>query len=53
MLELVTTLTTMTASEADVIATVTYLVNAGLVELTGNFRDSRLAFDGVPARQAA
>ena len=53
MLELVTTLNAMARTEAEVVATVTHMVNAGLVQLCGNFRGERIVFDDRLAARAA
>lgn len=47
MLELVATVNECARSEAEVIATVAHMVNAGLVELTGNFRGARVVLGGA------
>lgn len=49
MLELVATVNECARSEAEVIATVAHMVNAGLVELTGNFRGARVVLGGAAA----
>lgn len=41
LLDLVTLVNERVASEAELIATVVYLVNSGTVRLCGNFRDAR------------
>ena len=41
MLDLVNTLTRHAASEAEVVATVIFLVNSGAVRLCGNFKGMR------------
>ena len=53
MLELVATVGEMARSEAEVVATVAHMVNAGLVELCGNFRGARIVFESAPAPWAA
>lgn len=49
MLELVETVGEFARTEAEVVATVAHMVNAGLVELTGSFRGARIVFDGLAA----
>jgi hypothetical protein len=41
LLDLVTAVNNQVATEAELIATVVYLVNSGAVRLCGNFRDAR------------
>jgi len=50
MLNLVATVTELTPSETEVIATVVHLVNTGEVELIGNFRGRRFDLDVVSPR---
>ena len=50
MLNLVRTVSELTASEAEVIATVVHLVNTGKVELIGCFRGRRFDLDVVAPR---
>jgi hypothetical protein len=53
MLELVVTVGRFAGSEAEVIATVTHMVNSGLVELCGNFRGQRIVLEPTAARHGA
>jgi hypothetical protein len=54
LLDLVTTITEFAETEAEVIATVVYLVNSGKVTLCGNFRGARFACEEQrPARKVA
>ncbi|HZR71046.1 MAG TPA: hypothetical protein VFB01_18555 [Burkholderiales bacterium] len=54
MLDLVTAVSSYAANDAEVIATVVYLVNSGKVRLGGNFRGARFAVDALhPTRTAA
>jgi hypothetical protein len=41
LLDLVTAVNAQVATEAELIATVVYLVNSGVVRLCGNFSDAR------------
>jgi hypothetical protein len=53
MLDLVNTVTRYARSEAEVIATVVFLVNSGAVRLCGNFTGMRFepALCAVPSRE--
>jgi hypothetical protein len=50
MLNLVSTVSELTPSEAEVIATVVHMVNTGKVELIGCFRGRRFDLDLVAPR---
>jgi len=45
MLDLIDAVSSVTESEAELIATVVYLVNSGTVRLCGNFAGARFTFD--------
>ncbi len=45
LLDLVTAISDFARTEAEVIATVVYLVNSGKVRLAGNFRGARFALE--------
>jgi len=45
MLDLVTAVSEVADSDAEVVATVTYLVNSGKVRLCGNFAGARIELD--------
>ena len=49
MLDLVTAVSQDAHTEAEVIATVAYMVNSGHVRLRGNFRDCRFSLADLPA----
>jgi hypothetical protein len=54
LLDLVTTVSRFARTEAEVIATVVYLVNSGKVTLGGNFRGARFVYEEVlPAHEVA
>ena len=53
MLDLVTAVSADAHSEAEVIATVVYLVNSGRVQLAGNFKGSLFDLDEITAPVAA
>lgn len=48
MLDLVNAVAQDATSEAELIATVVYMVNSGRVRLCGNFRDCTFDLDGLP-----
>ena len=52
MLDLVTAIAQDASSEAEVIATVAYMVNSGHVRLRGNFKGCRFSLDNLPAAGA-
>lgn len=52
MLDLVTAISQDAASEAELIATVVYMVNSGRVRLNGNFRGSKFDLESLPALAA-
>jgi len=45
LLDLVTVVSSLARTDAEVVATVVYLVNSGKVRLAGNFRGARFALD--------
>ena len=45
LLDLVTVVSSLARSDAEVVATVVYLVNSGKVRLAGNFRGARFALE--------
>jgi len=45
LLDLVTVVSSLARSDAEVVATVIYLVNSGKVRLAGNFRGARFALE--------
>jgi hypothetical protein len=45
LLDLVTAVAASARSEAEIVATVVYLVNSGKVRLCGTFRDARFLLD--------
>ena len=45
LLDLVTAVAASARSEAEIVATVVYLVNSGKVRLCGTFRDARFGLD--------
>lgn len=53
MLDLVTAIAEDAKSEAELIATVVYMVNSGRVRLNGNFRGARFDLDQLPVAPAA
>jgi hypothetical protein len=53
LLDLVTVVSQFARTEAEVIATVVYLVNSGKVVLCGNFRGARFDCDEFPREVAA
>jgi len=53
LLELVTEVSSHAASDAEVIATVVYLVNSGRVRLCGTFRGARFDLGTDTPRRAA
>jgi hypothetical protein len=53
MLDLVKAVSDSAATEAEVVATVTHLVNSGIVQLCGNFRGARFDIDPVGLTAAA
>ena len=53
LLDLVTALTEHARNEAEVIATVVYMVNSGRVRLGGNFRGARFALADMPVSPSA
>jgi len=53
LLELVTAVSQFARTEAEVIATVVYLVNSGKVMLCGNFRGARFDCDAEALREVA
>ena len=53
LLELVTEVSSHAESEAEVVATVVYLVNSGRVRLCGNFAGARFDLCGLVGRTAA
>jgi hypothetical protein len=53
LLDLVNAVSEHAESDAEVIATVVYLVNSGRVRLCGNFKGSRFDLRGLRARKAA
>ena len=46
LLDLVQTVNAFAASEAEVVATVAYLINSGKVRLCGNFAGAKIDLDG-------
>ena len=53
LLELVTEVSSHAESEAEVVATVVYLVNSGRVRLCGSFKGARFDLGTGTARRAA
>jgi hypothetical protein len=53
LLDLVTAVSEVAASEAEVVATVVYLVNSNRVQLCGNFRGAHFDLDTLDAPVAA
>jgi hypothetical protein len=53
MLDLVQAVSTSARTDAEVVATVVYLVNSGAVRLCGNFRGARFDLDEVGMTAAA
>ena len=53
LLDLVTAVSEVSRTEAEVIATVVYLVNSGKVTLCGNFRGARFDCDEEGLREVA
>ena len=53
MLDLVQAVSTSARTDAEVVATVVYLVNSGAVQLCGNFRGARFDLDEVGMTAAA
>ena len=53
MLDLVTAVSESAATENEVVATVVYLVNSGIVQLCGNFRGARFDLGTVSMPAAA
>ena len=53
LLELVTEVSSHAESEAEVVATVVYLVNSGRVRLCGSFKGARFDLGTETARHAA
>jgi hypothetical protein len=53
LLDLVKVVSDHARSEAEVIATVVYLVNSGQVRLCGNFKGARFDLRGLVASQTA
>jgi len=53
LLDLVKAVSDSAASEAEVVATVVYLVNSGAVRLCGNFRGARFDLDTIGVSAAA
>ncbi len=53
MLDLVSAVAEDAKSDAELIATVVYMVNSGRVRLNGNFRDCRFDLDQLAAGLAA
>ena len=53
LLDLVSGVSTHAESEAEVIATVVYLVNSGRVQLCGNFKGARFDLRGLVAGERA
>jgi hypothetical protein len=53
MLDLVQAVSASATSESEVVATVVYLVNSGIVTLCGNFRGARFDLDTAPASAGA
>jgi hypothetical protein len=53
LLDLVTAVSEVAASESEVVATVVYLVNSGRVQLCGNFRGAHFDLDTLGAPVAA
>jgi hypothetical protein len=53
LLDLVNAVSEQTRSEAEVIATIVYLVNSGRVRLCGNFKGARFDLHGSAAARAA
>lgn len=49
MLELVETVSEFARSESEVVATIVHMVNAGMVELVGNFRGAQITFEPTAA----
>jgi hypothetical protein len=47
MLDLVKTVSQSAANDREVVATVVYLVNSGMVQLCGSFRGARFDLDAV------
>jgi len=47
MLDLVKAVSATATTDAEVVATVAYLVNSGAVQLCGNFRGARIDLDGA------
>ena len=45
LLDLVTVVSSLARTDAEVVATVIYLVNSGKVRLAGNFRGARFALE--------
>jgi len=45
LLDLVTVVSSLARTDAEVVATVVYLVNSGKVRLAGNFRGARFALE--------
>ncbi|MBM4270242.1 MAG: hypothetical protein FJ144_27160 [Deltaproteobacteria bacterium] len=52
LLDLVTAFAEEAAPDAEVIATVVRMVNAGIVQLRGSFRGARFDLDDLPVRAA-
>jgi hypothetical protein len=53
LLDLVTAVSTYAASDAEVVATVVWLVNSGTVELCGTFRGARFDLASVDSTAPA
>ena len=53
LLDLVNAISAHTRSEAELIATVAYLVNSGRVRLCGTFKGARLDLQGLDAGETA
>jgi hypothetical protein len=53
LLDLVTAISAHTRSEAELIATVAYLVNSGCVRLCGTFKGARFDLAGLDAGENA
>jgi hypothetical protein len=53
LLDLVTAVAASARSEAEIVATVVYLVNSGKVRLCGTFRDARFGLDTQEAATLA
>jgi hypothetical protein len=53
LLDLVKAVSESADTDAEVVATVVYLVNSGMVQLCGNFRGARFDLDSVGLTAAA